>query len=51
MFKIRCYISKVDYLYQEYTKDKENNEDFVNKVISYNNQINETFNSCLTIII
>ena len=43
--QMNSYVSKVDYLYQEYTKDKENNQDFVNKVISNNNQINETFNS------
>ena len=39
------YVSKVDYLYNEYIKDKENNKDFVDKVINNNNQINETFNS------
>ena len=42
---MNSYVSKVDYLYQEYSKDKEDNKDFVNKVISNNNQINETFNS------
>ena len=39
------YVSKVDYLYQEYSKHKEDNKDFVNIVISNNNQINESFNS------
>ena len=31
------YFSKVDILYQEYSKDKENNKDFVDKVINNNN--------------
>ena len=31
------YVSKVDYLYQEYSKDKESNKDFVDKVIINNN--------------
>jgi hypothetical protein len=39
------YVSKVDYLYNEYLKDKESNKEFVNNVINNNNQINETFNS------
>ncbi len=42
---MNSYVSKVDYLHQEYSKDKEDNKDFVNKVINNNNQINETFNS------